>query len=112
MHRFLSLACLLCALSAQGGEPLPSVGYALAESWREKDSQPARYHPLNVLDGRDTTVWCAEGRPGPLTIGFKGVAAVDEVRLSTGHGESREAFKAHGRARQLTLQGTEEARAL
>lgn len=107
LARFLFLAAASPALAAQ-----PSVGYAQAPDYLEKDSHPERYHPLNLLDGRDTTVWCSPegGNSGPLTIGFKGVATVDEVRLYTGNGSAREAFKANARAKKLTLQGKESAR--
>ncbi len=103
---------LLSVLAPPALAAPPSVGYAQAEDYFEKDAHPERYHPLNVLDGRDTTVWCSAQGEGAraLTIGFQGVATVDEVRLYTGNGSSREAFKEHARARRLTLQGTDAAR--
>jgi hypothetical protein len=107
------LASLLLATSAAPALAAPpSVGYAQAADYLDKDAHPERYHPLNLLDGRDATVWCAtEGQStGPLTIGFKGMATVDEVRLYTGNGSEREAFKQYARARKLTLQGKDGAR--
>jgi hypothetical protein len=108
------LASLLLLVSASAALATPpSVGYAQAADYLEKDSRPGRYHPLNVLDGRDNTVWCAPEGEGPrsrITIGFKGVATVDEVRLYTGNGSDRESFKAYARAKKLTLQGKDSAR--
>jgi hypothetical protein len=107
------LASLLLAASAPHALAAPpSVGYAQAADYLDKDSRPERYHPLNLLDGRDTTVWCAAEGEGqsPITIGFKGVATVDEVRLFTGNGSERDAFKAYARAKKLTLQGKDSAR--
>ncbi|SEN24129.1 hypothetical protein SAMN05444354_1357 [Stigmatella aurantiaca] len=102
----LALALPLPALAAQ-----PPAGYAQAADYLEKDSRPERYTPLNILDGRDTTVWCAPaGGKSPLSVGFKGVATVDEVRLYTGNGSDRQAFKAFARVKKLTLQGKESAR--
>lgn len=112
MRRFPALTSFLLLSASPALAAQPSVGYAQASDYLEKDSHPERYHPLNLLDGRDTTVWCAPegGSSGPLTIGFKGVATVDEVRLYTGNGSDREAFKANARAKKLTLQGKESAR--
>ncbi|ADO73462.1 NADase-type glycan-binding domain-containing protein [Stigmatella aurantiaca] len=102
----LSLVPPLSSLAAQ-----PSAGYAQAADYLEKDSHPERYSPLNILDGRDTTVWCSpEGRGSPLSVGFKGIATVDEVRLYTGNGSDRQAFKDYARVKKLTLQGKESAR--
>jgi hypothetical protein len=113
MRSLTVLASLLLLASAPRALAAPpSVGYAHATDYLDKDSHPERYHPLNLLDGRDATAWCAaegEGRH-PLTIGFKGVATVDEVRIYTGNGTDREAFKAYGRARKITLQGKDGAR--
>jgi len=93
--------------------PPPSVGYAQAADYLDKDSKPGKYTPLNVLDGRDTTVWCAPegvGAPSSMTIGFKGVATVDEVRVYTGNGSDRDAFKEYARAKKITLAGKDSAR--
>lgn len=111
---FLSCLMLLASSSsALAAPPPPSVGYAQADDYLDKGTRPQRYTPLNVLDGRDATVWCAsdapEARPR-MTIGFKGVATVDEVRVYTGNGSDREAFKSYARARKITLQGKDGAR--
>lgn len=107
-----SLLILIAAPSAFAAAP-PSVGYAQAEDYLDKDSHPERYNPLNVLDARDSTVWCAaqgEGARPVMTIGFKGVATVDEVRVYTGNGSEREAFKEYARAKKITLEGKDTAR--
>jgi hypothetical protein len=107
------LASLLLAASAPHALAAPpSVGYAQAADYLDKDAHPQRYHPLNLLDGRDATVWCSAGgeSPGLFTIGFKGVATVDEVRVYTGNGAEREAFKLYARAKKITLQGKDSAR--
>jgi hypothetical protein len=104
---------MLAAAPAALAAPPPSVGYAQGGDYLEKESNPGKYTPLNVLDGRDATVWCApegEGAPASMTIGFKGVATVDEVRVYTGNGSDREAFKSHARAKKLTLEGKDSAR--
>jgi hypothetical protein len=107
-----SLFLLVAALPALAAPP-PSVGYAQAEDYLDKDAKPGKYTPLNVLDGRDTTVWCApegEGAPSLMTIGFKGVATVDEVRVYTGNGSARDTFKSYARAKKITLEGKANAR--
>lgn len=108
----LLASVLLAAVAPSALAAPPSVGYAQAADYLEKDAHPQRFHPLNLLDGRDATVWCAA--PGqsvsPITIGFKGVATVDEVRLYTGNGSEREAFKEFARAKKLTLEGKDSAR--
>jgi hypothetical protein len=114
MRSLPALASLLLATTASSAlaSPPTTVGYAQATDYLERDSHPERYHPLNLLDGRDTTVWCApEGQgSGRLTIGFKGVASVDEVRLYTGNGSGRDAFKQYARAKKITLEGKASAR--
>jgi hypothetical protein len=112
MHR-LPLACLLLATAASAASTAPP-GYAQAPTWLEHDSQPQRYVPLHLLDGRDTTAWCAPPGEGParVVIGFKDVVSVDEVRVYTGDGTDRAAFKAHARAKKLTLTVVDAARAL
>ena len=105
----LSILASAPALAA----PPATVGYAQAADYLEKDAHPERYNPLNVLDGRDTTVWCApegQGARPAMTIGFKGVATVDEVRVYTGNGSEREAFKSYARAKKIALEGKDTAR--
>ncbi|MBN1206581.1 MAG: hypothetical protein JXB05_16970 [Myxococcaceae bacterium] len=107
------LSLLLLALAPRALAAPPAVGYAQAEDYLEKDTRPGRYNPLNVLDGRDSTVWCApegDGARARMTIGFKGVARVDEVRIYTGNGSARETFKAYGRAKRIILEGKDSAR--
>jgi hypothetical protein len=93
--------------------PPPSAGYAQAADYLDKETRPQVYTPLNVLDGRDATVWCASGKPGSralMTIGFKGVASLDEVRVYTGNGSSRDSFKSYARAKKVTIEGKDGAR--
>ncbi|MCE9668209.1 discoidin domain-containing protein [Myxococcus stipitatus] len=108
--RRLPLAFLLLASAAPAASNSPP-GYAQAADYLERDSRPERYAPSNLLDGRDTTAWCAAGdTPAPVTIGFKDVVTVDEVRIYTGDGTDKAAYKAHARARKLTLTGLDTAR--
>lgn len=112
MHR-LPLACLLLATAASAASNAPP-GYAQAPRYLDQESQPERYVPLHLLDGRDTTAWCAppgEARPRVI-IGFKDVVSVDEVRVYTGDGTDRAAFKARARAKKLTLTVLDASRAL
>ncbi len=108
----LPLACLLLATAATAATTSPP-GYAQAPSYLDKDGQPERYVPLHLLDGRDTTAWCASGEaPARVVIGFKDVVSVDEVRVYTGDGTERSAFKARARARKLTLTVVDASRGL
>ncbi|HZI11533.1 MAG TPA: hypothetical protein VE153_14215 [Myxococcus sp.] len=112
MHR-LPLACLLLATAASAASRAPP-GYAQAPRYLDQERQPERYVPLHLLDGRDTTAWCSPPGEGParVVIGFKDLVSVDEVRVYTGDGTDRAAFKAHARAKKLTLMVLDAARAL
>ncbi|WP_224368321.1 NADase-type glycan-binding domain-containing protein [Hyalangium versicolor] len=115
MRSHLVLLSLLLVASAPLALAAPpaTVGYAQAGDYLDKDAHPDRFSPLNVLDGRDTTAWCApdgEGAFRGMTIGFKGVATVDEVRVYTGNATERDAFKAYPRAKKITLEGKDTAR--
>jgi hypothetical protein len=104
---------ILAAAPLASAAPPATVGYAQAADYLDKESHPERYNPLNVLDGRDTTVWCApqgEGARAVMTVGFKGVATVDEVRVSTGNSSERDSFKTYGRAKKIALEGKDSAR--
>jgi hypothetical protein len=104
---------ILASTSSALAAPPPTVGYAQAADYLEKDAHPERYSPVNVLDGRDTTVWCApegQGARPVMTIGFKGVATVDEVRLYTGNGSDRDSYKSYARAKKIALEGKDTAR--
>ncbi|GHG82553.1 hypothetical protein [Comamonas sp. JC664] len=110
--RRLLLAPLLLATAATAAPNVPP-GYVQTDDWLERNSQPERYGPLNVLDGRDTTVWCVSGEaPASFTFGFKDIVTIDEVRVYTGDGSDRAAFKARARARKLTVTGVKEARSV
>ncbi len=100
----LALACALAgpALAQH------SVGYAQATGYYKRETRPTLYQPLNLLDGREATVFCTPGSDTlneKLTFGFKGVVRIDEVRIYTGNGSDDAAFQEFGRARKLTLQG-------
>ncbi len=85
----------------------PPIGYAQSSGHFKKDSKPAQYQPLNLIDGRDSTAWCtptSDPLSEKLTFGFKGVVTIDEVHVYTGNGESDDAFKSFSRARKLSLQ--------
>lgn len=114
MHamRSLLLAPLLLATIASAASTVPP-GYVETSDWLERKAQPERYGPLNLLDGRDTTAWCSTGdSPAPITIGFKDAVTVDEVRVYTGDGTDRAAFKARARVKKLTLTSVDAARSL
>ncbi|RKG78260.1 discoidin domain-containing protein [Corallococcus sp. CA049B] len=111
--RRLSLACLLLVSPTVLAAAPAAPGYAQAEAWLEKEARPDHYVPLNLLDGRDTTVWCAEGeKPSHVFIGFKEPVTLDEVRVYTGDGTSRDAFKANGRVRKFTLTSVDASRSV
>ncbi|MGC4115909.1 MAG: hypothetical protein QM765_15225 [Myxococcales bacterium] len=87
------------------------VAYARSSSQLKADTRPATFQALNVLDGKETTVWC-EGAEGDgvgetLVVGFKGAAEIDEVRITTGDARDAASFKAHGRVKQLDLKTDE-----
>jgi len=108
--RSLLLASVLLATVATAAAKVPP-GYVETADWLERTVQPERYGPLNLLDGRDTTAWCAPGEsPAPITIGFKDAVTVDEVRVYTGDGTDRAAFKARARAKKFTLTSVDSAR--
>jgi hypothetical protein len=115
MRHLPVLASVLVLVSAPRvlASPPPNVGYAQASDYLDKETRPQVYTPLNVLDGRDATVWCASDQQGTrarMTIGFKGVASLDEVRVYTGNGSTRDSFKSYARAKKITLEGKNGAR--
>jgi hypothetical protein len=84
----------------------PHIGYAQATGYYKQDSRPTLYQPLNLLDGRETTCWCsasADVFADTLSFGFKGVATVDEIRISTGNGFDDRSFQEFGRAKKLVI---------
>lgn len=111
MPRIPLLLPLLATAAVAASNAPP--GYAQASDYLERERHPERYSPLHLLDGRDTTAWCASGEsPAPVTIGFKDVVSIDEVRVYTGDGTDRASYKAHARARKLTLSGVNSAKSL
>ncbi|WP_141329951.1 discoidin domain-containing protein [Myxococcus sp. AB025B] len=108
----LPLALLLLSSAAPAASTAPP-GYAQASDYLERERQPERYSPLHLLDGRDTTAWCATGTPpAAVTIGFKDVVTIDEVRVYTGDGTDKAAYKAHARAKKLTLTTVDTSKSL
>ncbi|HEY3449501.1 MAG TPA: hypothetical protein VGK67_24315 [Myxococcales bacterium] len=106
---FLSLvvAALTPAAARAGG----GVAYVKASSQLKSDTKPALFQALNILDGKETTVWCegveGDGVGETLNVGFKGAAAIDEVRITTGDARDAASFKLHGRVKQLDLKTDE-----
>ncbi len=100
-------AWILTALGALASTAAAPVGWVKATSTYKSDSRPTLYQPLLLLDGRQNTAWCA-GVPGDgvgetVTVGFKGVATIDELRIATGDGKDEETWKAHNRVRKLVV---------
>lgn len=84
------------------------VGYAQATGYFKQDTRPTLYQPLNLLDGREATVWCtptSDPLNEKLMFGFKGPAKIDEVRVYTGNGFDENTFQEFSRARKFSLTG-------
>ena len=63
-------ACFRAALAAAPGTRFlameqGTLSYAQAADYLDKEAHPERYHPLNLLDARDATVWCSAGGDSP-----------------------------------------------
>ena len=85
---------------------VPGLGYVQATDWYEHASNPARFQPLQLVDGDLGTGWCSGGADAQAdTLGF-GLAApvvVDEVRVATGNQADTATFHAFARPRKLVL---------
>jgi len=94
----------------------PPIGYAQSTDSLERTRKPALYTALNLLDGRETTAWCASDEKSAgaqkITFGFKGPVTLDEIRVYTGNGTSGESFAEFARAKKLTLSSNLGARSL
>ena len=93
----------------------PQIGYAQASGYYEQATNPMRYHPLNVLDGRANTSWCsasADMYAAWLTFGFKSPAKIDQVRIYTGNGLDERTFEEFGRAKKLVIRSASNAQVL
>jgi hypothetical protein len=102
--RILGVAAVLIAFFP--ALAAPPVGYAQATGYYKRESRPTQYQPLNVLDAREVTAWCARGGDNLadiLSFGFKGTARIDEVRIYTGNGFDEATFQQFGRAKKLML---------
>lgn len=111
MKRSLSSCLLLVSLFAPAAASAGGVGYARASSQLKSDTKASLFTPLNVLDGRENTVWC-EGADGDgvgesILVGFRGPTAIDEVRITTGDARDEASFKAHGRVKGLDIKTSE-----
>jgi hypothetical protein len=115
MWRPQSLAFLTLAVSfaARAAPPeAATVGYAQATGYFKKDTRPSLYQPLNLLDNREATAWCSSG-PDPmaetLSVGFKGMVRIDEIRIYTGNGFDAASFKEFSRAKKFAIRGPDGA---
>lgn len=100
---------------AREARAAPSVGYAYATGYYKKETRPTLYQPLNVLDGREQTAWCtttSDSLAEVLTIGFKGLARIDEIRVYTGNGLDDPTFREFSRAKEISFSGTSGAQAI
>jgi hypothetical protein len=83
------------------------VGYVRATSTYKSDSRPTLYQPLLLLDGRENTAWCTgaagDGIGEVITVGFKGVATIDELRIATGDGKDEATWKSRNRVRKIIV---------
>lgn len=83
------------------------VGFARASSSFKSDRRPTLYQPLHLLDGRDATAWCAgaegDGAGETITVGFKGVATIDALKITTGDAKDEATWKVKNRVRKLVV---------
>src|SRR5687768_4555988 len=99
MIRLVFVAFVLFAASSSHAAP---VGYATATGYYKKDTRPTLYQPLNLLDSREATSWCSstsDALSDELSFGFKDVVEVDEVRVYTGNGQTKEVFELFNRVK-------------
>ncbi|MBI5547400.1 MAG: hypothetical protein HY901_26255 [Deltaproteobacteria bacterium] len=106
------LLLLVCLPPVAAASPVASaVGYAHSSSVLKSDTRPGAFQALNVLDGRVSTVWCegaeGDGTGESVSIGFRGEARIDEVRITTGDQRDEASFKAHHRVKALELKTQE-----
>jgi hypothetical protein len=98
---------MFLASSAAGAAP--KVGWVRASGQLDAET-PARYTPLNLLDGLASTAWCTRGADAlseTVTFGFVEPVKLTQLEVSTGNGASAEAFHAFSRARKLLLRGVD-----
>ena len=84
----------------------PSVGYVQATGWAERSTAPARFQPLNLVDGDTHTAWCSAGgdaQADPITVGFPANVVIDEVKVATGNQAGAAAFHEYARAKKFIL---------
>jgi hypothetical protein len=102
--RLCLLALLLIGLASHAA---PSVGWVRATGQLDA-STPARYTPLNLLDGIASTVWCsrsADALSESLAFGFAEPVTLTRLEVTTGNAATSETFHAFSRVRKLLLRG-------
>ncbi len=105
MRRLLLLSLLVVPSAVLAAPP---IGYMVASGYFKKDSRPTLYQPLNLLDGREITVWCSptgDALSETLTVGFKGPVKIDEIRVYTGNGFDEKTFEQFSRVKKLGIKG-------
>lgn len=77
------LTCLVASAATAAPSASGGVAYVRATSQLAQDDNPARYNPLNLLDGDPSTVWCESRSPfgegEEVTFHFKTAQTVDRV---------------------------------
>ncbi len=85
---------------------VPGLGYLQATDWYEHASNPAHFHPLQLVDGNLRTAWCSssgDAQADALGFGVPSMVVVDEVRIATGNQADTAAFHASARPRKFVL---------
>lgn len=106
-HVPMRLGLLGFFLIAAAAHAAPSVGWVRASGQLEP-SAPARYTPLNLLDGLPDTVWCsrnADALSESISFGFADVVTLTRLDITTGNAASPDTFHAFSRVRKLLLKG-------
>lgn len=113
MRRLAFIAAgVLVPLAALAASSAP-IGYAQSTGYYKKETRPTLYQPLNLLDGREVSVWCTSGGDplnDKLFFGFKGPATIDEVRVYTGNGSDDASFQEFSRAKKFSIKSSHGAR--
>lgn len=87
----------------------PLVGWIRATGQLDAET-PARYTPLNLLDGVSSTAWCTRGADAlseTVSFGFAEPVKLTRLLVTTGNNSSEESFHAFSRARKLLLRAGE-----
>jgi hypothetical protein len=103
----MRLCLLVFALVTVSARAAPSVGWVRATGQLDA-STPARYTPLNLLDGVASTVWCsrsADSLSESVAFGFSEPVTLTRLEVTTGNAATSETFHAFSRVRKLLLRG-------